>query len=45
MDSTVSGVYGSQEGSAKGYNPVKKGQRSYHNLLCFASEIKLVLNS
>jgi len=45
MDSTVSGVYASQEGSAKGYNPAKKGQRSYHNLLCFASDIKLVLNS
>jgi len=45
MDSSVSRVYGRQEGSAKGYNPVKKGQRSYHNLLCFVSEIKIVLNS
>jgi len=45
MDSTVSGVFGRQEGSAKGYNPVKRGQRSYHNLLCFVSEMKLVLNS
>ena len=38
MDSTVRGVYGSQEGAAKGYNPKKKGQKSYHPLLCFIAE-------
>ena len=29
MDSTVRGVFGSQEGAAKGFNPKKKGQKSY----------------
>jgi hypothetical protein len=29
-DSTVSTVYGKQEGAAKGYNPEKKGALSYH---------------
>lgn len=38
MDSTVIGVSGSQEGAEKGYNPEKKGQRSYHPLLCFVAE-------
>ncbi len=33
MDSTVRGVYGTQEGAAKGYNPKKKGQKAYHPLL------------
>jgi Transposase DDE domain group 1 len=33
LDSSVRGVYGSQEGAAKGYNPHKKGQKSYHPLL------------
>jgi hypothetical protein len=32
---TVIGVTGSQEGAEKGYNPMKKGQKSYHPLLCF----------
>ena len=38
MDSTVRGVYGDQEGAAKGYNSKKKGQKSYHPLLCFIAE-------
>jgi Transposase DDE domain. len=38
MDSTVIGVTGSQEGAEKGYNPKKKGQKSYHPLLCFIAE-------
>jgi hypothetical protein len=38
MDSTVKGVYGSQEGAEKGYNARKKGQKSYHPLLCFIAE-------
>lgn len=44
-DSTVKTVYGKQEGAAKGYNSEKKGALSYHPLLCFCSEMKLVLNS
>lgn len=44
-DSTVQTVYGNQEGAAKGFNSYKKGAKSYHNLLCFVSELKCVLNS
>jgi hypothetical protein len=44
-DSTVSTVYGSQEGAEKGYNPHKKGALSYHPLLCYCSEMKLLINS
>ena len=45
VDSTVDGVYGNQEGAQKGYNPKKKGQRSYHPLMAFVSETKEVLHS
>ncbi len=38
MDSTVKGVYGRQEGAEKGYNPKKRGQKSYHPLLCFIAQ-------
>ncbi len=38
IDSTVRGVYGKQEGAEKGFNSIKKGQRSYHPLLTFVSE-------
>jgi hypothetical protein len=44
-DSTVSTVYGNQEGAEKGYNPHKKGANSYHPLLCYCSEMKLLINS
>jgi hypothetical protein len=44
-DSTVQTVYGNQEGAAKGYNSHKKGAKSYHPILVFASELKIVLNS
>jgi len=44
-DSTVKTVYGNQEGADKGYNPHKKGAKSYHPLLLFASELKILLNS
>ncbi len=39
MDSTVRGVFGSQEGAEKGYNSKKMGQKSYHPLLCFIAEL------
>ena len=45
MDSTVRGVYGSQEGAEKGYNPKKKGQKSYHPLLCFIAETRECLHN
>jgi len=44
-DSTVKTVYGNQEGAAKGYNPYKKGAKSYNPLLLFASELKILVNS
>ena len=44
-DSTVSTVYGNQEGAEKGYNPHKQGAKSYHPILIFASELKTVVNS
>lgn len=34
FDSTARTLYGHQEGVVKGYNPHRKGARSYHPLLC-----------
>jgi hypothetical protein len=45
VDSEVEGVCGNQEGAEKGYNPKKKGQKSYHPLMAFVSETKEVLHS
>lgn len=45
VDSTVDGVCGNQEGAEKGYNPKKKGQKSYHPLMAFVAETKEVLHS
>jgi hypothetical protein len=45
MDSTVKGVYGAQEGAEKGFNPKKKGQKSYHPLLCFVAETRECLHN
>jgi len=45
VDSTVKGTYGNQEGAEKGYNPNRKGQKSYHPLMAFVSETKEVLHS
>jgi hypothetical protein len=44
-DSTVKTVYGNQQGAEKGYNPNKKGAKSYHPVFAFVSELKLVVNS
>jgi len=43
VDSSVKTVYGTQEGTAKGYNPFKKGARSYHPLLAFCTETKEIM--
>jgi len=43
VDSTVKTVYGSQQGAAKGYNPHKRGAKSYHPLLAFCAETKELL--
>ncbi len=45
MDSSVKGVYGNQEGAEKGFNPKKKGQKSYHPLLCFIAENRECLHN
>jgi len=44
-DSTEETVYGNQEGASKGYNPKNRGKKCYHPLLCFCSEMKIVLNT
>ena len=44
-DSTEETVYGHQEGAEKGYNPKNKGKKCYHPLICFCSEMKIVLNT
>jgi hypothetical protein len=44
LDSTVTPVYGNQEGADKGYNPKKKGLKSYHPLLAFVYEKGFLLN-
>jgi len=35
LDTTVLTVYGQQQGAAVGFNPHKRGRRSFHPLLCF----------
>lgn len=45
VDSTVKGVSGNQVGAAKGFNPMKRGAKSYHLLLVFVSEMKLLYHS
>ena len=45
VDSTVKTAYGDQEGTAKGYNPHKRGARSYHPLLAFCTETKEILQA
>lgn len=35
LDSVVLTLYGHQQGALLGYNPKKKGRRSYHPALCF----------
>ena len=44
-DSTVKSVCGNQEGAEKGFNTTKKGAKSYHPLLVFASEMKLLYHT
>ncbi len=44
-DSTVKSVTGNQQGAAKGFNTKKKGAKSYHPLLVFVSEMKLLYHT
>ncbi|HLR24661.1 MAG TPA: transposase [Fodinibius sp.] len=45
FDSTLKGVFGHQQGAAKGFNPTRKGQRSYHPPEAFDAATKEVLHS
>lgn len=45
VDSTVQLVCGNQQGAAKGFNPKKRGAKSYHPVIAFLAEKKIVLNS
>jgi len=45
LDSTVITRYGEQEGSAKGYNPKKRGRNSHHPLMAFIDQTKMVANA
>ena len=45
VDSTVDTVCGRQEGSAKGFNPKKKGARSFHPQIAFLAETKEILQA
>ena len=40
LDSHVTTVYGNQQRAGLGYNPKKKGRKSYHPLLCFLGETR-----
>lgn len=40
LDSHVTTVFGNQQRAGIGYNPKKKGRRSYHPLLCFIGETR-----
>jgi len=45
LDSRVRGVFGTQEGAEKGYNPTKKGQSGYHPLSAFIAETRECLHN
>lgn len=45
IDSTVITRSGNQEGSAKGYNPLKRGRNSHHPLMAFISQTRMVANA
>jgi hypothetical protein len=40
IDSVVIVIYGKPEKAAKGYNPKKRGRRSYHPLFCFEAHLQ-----
>ena len=45
VDSTVKSVCGNQDGAAKGFNSTKRGTNSYHPLLVFVSEMRLLYHT
>ncbi len=44
LDSTVMTRYGTQEGSAVGYNPAKRGRASHHPLMAFVADTRMIAN-
>jgi len=44
IDTTVLNLWGRQEGAEKGYNDVKRGNRSYYPILAFVYETKELLH-
>lgn len=40
LDSHVTPVYGNQQRAGLGYNPKKKGRKSYHPIFCFIGETR-----
>ncbi|MBY0572447.1 MAG: IS1380 family transposase [Undibacterium sp.] len=44
LDSTVMTRYGSQEGTARGYNPAKRGRVSRHPLMAFVADTRMIAN-
>jgi len=44
LDSTVMTRYGTQEGSARGYNPSKRGRASHHPLMAFVADTRMIAN-
>lgn len=45
LDSTVFTRHGEQEGSAKGYNPKRRGARSHHPLLAMFAKTKIIAHA
>jgi hypothetical protein len=45
LDSTALTVYGNQQGARKGYNPTKRGKKSYHPLMAFLDSTRECLLS
>ena len=45
FDSTVITRAGEQQGSAKGYNPNRRGRNSHHPLVAFISQTRMVANA
>lgn len=45
LDSTVIERHGSQEGSAVGYSPGRRGRNSHHPLMAFVSQTRMVANA
>jgi hypothetical protein len=44
FDSSVVTRYGQQQGSQKGYNPIKPGRLSHHPIMAFLAETRMVIN-